>query len=87
MTTTKPFHHCLIVIFKYIYTNLKVSLNEVVDVKIFIVITPWIEQSFSNLDPTNVTDELNDGEEGHEDDCKKYKTLIKMLRLFKPRFI
>jgi len=30
--------------------------------EILIIITPWIEKSFRNLDPTKVTNELNDGE-------------------------
>lgn len=50
---------------------LKISLNEIVDLKILVVIAPRIEQSFSNLDPTDVTNELDDGEEGHKNDWKK----------------
>ena len=44
-------------------SNLEVSINEVVDLKVLIVISPRIEKGFSNLDPTKVSDELNQGED------------------------
>ena len=48
-------------------SNLEVSVNEVVDLKVFIVIAPRIEERFRNLDPTHVTDELQDGEDRNVD--------------------
>jgi hypothetical protein len=48
--------------------NLKISVNEIVDLKILIIVTPRVEKSFSNLDPTKVTDEFNDGVIGKVDD-------------------
>ena len=38
---------------------LKVSINEIIDLKVFIIISPGIEKSFSNLDPTQVSNEFN----------------------------
>lgn len=49
-------------------TNLKISIDEVVDLKVLIVIAPRVEQGFSNLDPSKVSNELDDGEDGNEDD-------------------
>ncbi len=43
-------------------TNLKISVNEIVNLEILIIITPWIEEGFRNLDPAKVTNKLNDGE-------------------------
>ena len=49
-------------------SNLEVSINEVVDLKILVIITPRVEQGLSDLDPAKVADELEDGEVGEVDD-------------------
>ena len=36
--------------------------------EVFVIVPPRIEEGFSNLDPTQVSDEFDDGEHGHEDD-------------------
>jgi len=33
--------------------------------KVLIIITPWVEECFSNLDPTKICDELNQGKDGN----------------------
>ena len=55
---------------------LKVSVNEIINLEVFIIITPRIEKSFSNLDPTNVTNKLNYCEKGNIDNCKTKFTEI-----------
>ena len=47
--------------------DLKVSVDQVVDLEILVVVTPRIEKSFGYLDPTKVTDELKDAEPRDED--------------------
>lgn len=49
-------------------TDLKVSIDEVVDLKILVVVAPRIKQRLGNLDPAKVTDELNDGVVWKEND-------------------
>jgi hypothetical protein len=33
--------------------------------KVLIIVTPWVEECFSNLDPTEVSNELNQGKDGN----------------------
>ena len=47
--------HCL---------NLKVPVDQVIDLEIFVIVAPWIEQRLGHLDPTQVGDELDVGEDG-----------------------
>ena len=47
--------------------DLKVSVDQVVDLEILVVVAPRIEKSFGYLDPTKVTDELKDAEPRDED--------------------
>ena len=42
---------------------MKVPINEIVDLEVFIVVAPGIEKCFSHLDPAEVTDELDDGKD------------------------
>ena len=41
---------------------LKISVDEVVDLEVFIVVTPWVEKSLCDLDPAEVANELQDWE-------------------------
>jgi len=62
---------------------LKVSVNDVINLKIFIIITPRIEQSLGYLDPTKVSNKFNDGEDWDVGDWKKYFISIQeILNLF-----
>ena len=47
--------------------NLEISVDEIIDLKVLIVIAPRIEQRLCHLDPTHVTDELQDGEDRNVD--------------------
>ncbi len=47
--------------------NLEVPINEIIDLEVLVIIPPGIEQGFSNLDPTKVSDELDEGEDGNVD--------------------
>ena len=44
--------------------DLHVAVDEVVDLKVLVVVAERVEQGFCNLDPAAVTDELQDGEDG-----------------------
>jgi len=46
---------------------LKISVNEIVNLEVFIIITPRVKESFSNLDPSQVSDELNEREQWNMD--------------------
>ena len=41
--------------------NLEVSVNEIIDLEVFVVISPRVEQRLSHFDPSHVTDEFEDG--------------------------
>lgn len=41
---------------------LEVSSDDVIDLKIFVIVTKWVEQRFSHLDPSHVTEEFNQSE-------------------------
>jgi hypothetical protein len=42
--------------------NLKISVYQVVDLEILVVVAPRVEKRFCYLDPTKVTNELKDAE-------------------------
>jgi hypothetical protein len=48
--------------------HLEVSINQVVDLEILVVVTPRVQQGFSDLDPTKVTDEFENAEPREVDD-------------------
>jgi hypothetical protein len=45
-------------------------IDEVIDLEIFVVVTPGVEECLSHLDPAKVTDELYDGVVGDENDWR-----------------
>ena len=45
-------------------TPLEVSVDDVVDLKVLVVIAERVEQRLCHLDPAHVAEELDDGEEG-----------------------
>ena len=47
--------------------NLQVSIDEIINLKILFVISPRIEQRFSDLDPAHVADELEDSKNWNVD--------------------
>ena len=44
----------------------KEPVDEVVDVKVLIVLAKGVDQGLGNVEPTKVEDELEDGEQGDE---------------------
>ena len=48
-------------------TYLEISVDEVVDLEIFVIVSPWIEQGFGNLDPTKIGDKFNQSEDWNMD--------------------
>ena len=46
---------------------LKIPINEVVYLEILIVISPWVEKCFGNLDPSEICNKFNQGEDRNED--------------------
>ena len=48
-------------------TNLEVPVNQRIDLEILIIISPRIKKSFSNFDPTEIGDELDEGEDWNMD--------------------
>jgi len=59
---------------------LEVSVNEIINLKVLIVISPGIEEGFSNFDPTQVCDEFNDCEYRNVDDwCVHVKGLSLLM--------
>jgi hypothetical protein len=46
---------------------LEISINEIIDLEVLVVITPRVEQRFRHLDPTKVSKALNQGEDWHVD--------------------
>ena len=48
--------------------DLKVPVDQVVDLEILVVVTPGVEKRLGHLDPAQVSDELQDWEPGQEDD-------------------
>ena len=49
------------------FLNLEISVDEIVDLEVFVVIAPRIEKGLCNLNPTHVPDELEDGEDRNVD--------------------
>jgi hypothetical protein len=49
------------------YWHLEIPIDEVVDLEVLVIVTPGVEQRLCNLDPTKVTDELDDGVVGDVD--------------------
>ena len=45
-------------------TLLEVPVNDVVDLKVLVVVPEWVEEHLCHLDPAHVAEELDDGEEG-----------------------
>ncbi len=44
---------------------LEVPVNEVVNLKVLIVVAKWVEQCFGHLDPSHVAKQFGQGEEGY----------------------
>ena len=44
--------------------DLKVPVDQVVDLEILVVVTPGVEERLGHLDPAQVSDELQDWEPG-----------------------
>ena len=60
--------HCPRILLSYLRArisgDLHVAVDEVVDLKVLVVIAKRVEQGLCNLDPAAVADELQDGEDG-----------------------
>jgi hypothetical protein len=57
--------------------NLEVSIDEIVNLEVLIIISPRVEQGLSHLDPSHVTDEFKDGKNRN---VNVWRVTIKWIR-------
>lgn len=50
-----------------IFTNLDVTIEQNVDIKVIIVLAKWVDHLFCDFEPSHVKEELKKGEKGEID--------------------